>query len=75
MEQCLVLGGGLSGRAAVRLARRIGLEPVMISDGPEVDAGQAVARLSLIVASPGVKPLSSPLYRPQCAGSRREKRS
>lgn len=40
MEQCLVLGGGLSGRAAVRLARRIGLEPVMISDGPEVDAGR-----------------------------------
>ena len=63
MEQCLVLGGGLSGRAAVRLARRIGLEPVMISDGPEVDAGQAVAGYPLIVASPGVKPLSSPLYR------------
>ena len=63
MEQCLVLGGGLSGRAAVRLARRIGLEPVMISDGPEVGAGQAVAGYPLIVASPGVKPLSSPLYR------------
>ena len=63
MEQCLVLGSGLSGRAAVRLARRIGLEPVMISDGPEVDAGQAVAGYPLIVASPGVKPLSSPLYR------------
>lgn len=35
----------------------------MISDGPEVDAGQAVAGYPLIVASPGVKPLSSPLYR------------
>ena len=32
MEQCLVLGSGLSGRAAVRLARRIGLAQAMIND-------------------------------------------
>lgn len=63
MEQCLVLGGGVSGRAAVRLARRIGMEPVMVSDGPEVDAVRTVAGHTLIIASPGVKPLSSPLYR------------
>ena len=63
MKRCLILGGGVSGRAAFRLAECCGAAPAIVSDGDGADAVSAVAGFPLIVASPGVKPLSSPLYR------------
>lgn len=63
MAKILILGGGLSGRAATRLAERLDLTPVMISDTPGLDADKTVADYPLIVTSPGVNPLKSPLYK------------
>ncbi len=62
MNSCLILGGGVSGRAAQRLASLLSLTPELLSDGPQIDADAVTAQRSLIVASPGVKPLSSPLW-------------
>ena len=63
MDRCLILGGGLSGRAAARLAADIGMEPKIVSDAAGIDPVAECAFGSLIVTSPGVKPLTSPLYR------------
>ena len=63
MDRCLILGGGLSGRAAARLAADIGMEPKIVSDTAGIDPVAECAFGSLIVTSPGVKPLTSPLYR------------
>ncbi len=63
MDRCLILGGGLSGRAAARLAADLGMEARIVSDGDGSDPAAEVAAAALIVASPGVKPLSSRLYR------------
>lgn len=62
MQNCLILGGGLSGKAAERLARLLGYSTAILSDAPGLDADSAVAGAALIVTSPGVKPLSSPLW-------------
>lgn len=62
MRHCLILGGGLSGRAAERLAVSLGFSVSVLSDSPELDAACAVASADLILTSPGVKPLSSPLW-------------
>ena len=71
MQHCLILGGGLSGKAAERLAVSLGFSTAILSDSPELDADAAVAKADLIVTSPGMKPLVSPLW--QAAKRRAEK--
>ena len=71
MQHCLILGGGLSGKAAERLAASLGFSTAILSDSPELDADAAVAKADLIVTSPGMKPLVSPLW--QAAMRRAEK--
>ena len=39
MDRCLILGGGLSGRAAARLAADIGMKPKIENALAAVDAG------------------------------------
>ena len=56
--KAVILGAGASGRAAVRLAEKLGMTPVVLTDetfSDGTDWGE------LIVASPGVPP-SSPMY-------------
>ena len=62
MKKMLILGGGVSGKAAERLGKLLGFDCRIVSDAPEVDAVSVTAGIPLIVASPGVKPLSSPLW-------------
>ena len=62
MKPCLILGGGVSGRAALRLAETLGMEAEILSDPSPCPPEEAVARSSLIVTSPGVHPLTSPLW-------------
>lgn len=67
MLDALVIGGGVSGIAAEKLARKLGYNVRIVTDSdcsvlPEAD---------LIIASPGVPPLSSALYQ-QAAASQRE---
>ena len=62
MEKLLILGGGVSGKAAERLGKLLGFECCIVSDSPETDAEKVTAGIPLIVASPGVKPLISPLW-------------
>ena len=70
-QHCLILGGGLSGKAAERLAASLGFSTAILSDSPGLDADAAVAEADLIVTSPGMKPLVSPLW--QAAMRRAEK--
>ena len=70
-QHCLILGGGLSGKAAERLAASLGFSTAILSDSPGLDADAAVAGADLIVTSPGMKPLVSPLW--QAAMRRAEK--
>ncbi len=63
MKNCLILGGGLSGKAAGRLAEALGYSVTILADSPELDAAAAVTAADLIVTSPGVKPLTSPLWK------------
>ena len=64
MKKVTVIGGGVSGKAAALLARKLGDTPEIINDGETLclpaDSG-------LIVASPGVHPLRSPLYKAAAA--------
>ena len=62
MLNCLILGGGVSGKAAERLAAALGYSAAIRSDAPGLDADAVVAGADLIVTSPGVKPLVSPLW-------------
>ncbi len=59
MKKVVILGGGVSGRAAERLAQALGMDCRIVSDGPGASLGEA----ELVVASPGVHPLKSALYR------------
>ena len=61
-QHCLILGGGLSGKAAERLAASLGFSTAILSDSPGLDADAAVAEADLTVTSPGMKPLVSPLW-------------
>ena len=63
MKRCLILGGGVSGRAAARLADLTGFTPEIISDGDGADIEKSLENASLVVASPGVNPISSSFYR------------
>ena len=60
MKKIAILGGGVSGRGAALLAEKNGSSAVILNDGENkglpADAG-------LIVASPGVHPLRSALYK------------
>ena len=60
MKQCLILGDGVSGRAARRLAELLGMKAEILSDPAPVPPDEAVEKCSLIVTSPGVPPLTSP---------------
>lgn len=62
MKQCLILGDGVSGRAARRLAELLGMKAEILSDPAPVPPDEAVEKCSLIVTSPGVPPLTSPLW-------------
>ncbi len=63
MMNCLILGDGVSGRAALRLATLLKFNARIVTDAECSDPEQATADAELIVTSPGVKPLVSPLYR------------
>lgn len=71
MKPCLILGGGVSGRAARRLAETLGMEAEILSDPAPCPPEEAVAHRSLLVTSPGVVPLTSPLW--QAAARRAER--
>ena len=62
MKKMLILGGGVSGKAAERLGNLLGMECRIVSDAPELDADAVTEGFPLIVASPGVKPLVSALW-------------
>ena len=49
MQHCLILGGGLSGKAAERLAVSLGFSAAVLSDSPGLDADAAVAPADLVV--------------------------
>lgn len=59
-EKILILGGGVSGKAAALLARKKGAEPVILNDGDDVSFPDDAR---MIVTSPGVHPLRSQLYK------------
>ena len=58
-RKIVVLGAGVSGIAAARLARLLGDEVEICCDGKE----EKLPECDLVVASPGVHPLKSDLYR------------
>ena len=64
MKKVTVLGGGVSGKAAALLARKSGDEPLILNDGEGVSLPPDS---QLIVASPGVHPLRSALYKAAAA--------
>ena len=64
MKKITVIGGGVSGKAAALLAQKQGDVPEIINDG---DGVCLPADSHLIVVSPGVHPLRSPLYRDAAA--------
>lgn len=51
-ERILVLGDGASGQAAVKLARRLGMEPSLVSNDERLPEGE----FAFAVVSPGVPP-------------------
>ena len=59
IQRAVILGGGVSGKAAERLCRALGIDAAILNDG-EADA---LPPCDLVIASPGVHPLRSPLYR------------
>ncbi len=62
-----VLGCGVSGRAAARLAEVLHHETVMLEDGG--DYGREIASVDMFVCSPGIRP-DSPLYRSAAASGK-----
>ena len=59
MKRAVILGGGVSGKAAQRLCRAFGIDSVILNDG---DADR-LPECGLVIASPGMHPLRSKLYR------------
>ena len=59
MKRAVILGGGVSGKAAERLCRALGIDAVILNDG---DA-ETLPPCDLVIASPGMHPLRSELYR------------
>ena len=60
MGKTVILGAGASGRAAARLAEKLGMTPVVLTDDTFTADGTDWGEL--VVASPGVPP-KSPMYR------------
>ena len=60
MAKTVILGAGASGRAAARLAEKLGMTPVVLTDDTFTANGTDWG--DLVVASPGVPP-KSPMYR------------
>lgn len=60
MGKTVILGAGASGRAAARLAEKLGMTPVVLTDDTFTADGMDWGEL--VVASPGVPP-KSPMYR------------
>lgn len=60
MKKVAILGGGVSGKAAALLAEKNNCVPVILNDGESAELPPDAA---LIVASPGVHPLRSRLYK------------
>ena len=58
IQRAVILGGGVSGKAAQRLCRALGIDSAILNDG---DA-DALPPCDLVIASPGVHPLRSKLY-------------
>ena len=58
MKPVVILGGGVSGRAAQRLCDALGFPSVILNDGE----AETLPECELVVASPGVHPLRSRLY-------------
>ena len=59
MKRAIILGGGVSGKAAQRLCRALGIDSAILNDG---DA-ETLPPCDLVIASPGVHPLRSKLYK------------
>ena len=59
MKRAVILGGGVSGKAAQRLCRALGVDSAILNDG---DAA-TLPECDLVIASPGMHPLRSKLYR------------
>jgi UDP-N-acetylmuramoylalanine--D-glutamate ligase len=64
MKKTVILGGGVSGKAAALLAEKNHCAPVILNDG---ESAQLPPDADLIVASPGVHPLRSGLYKASLA--------
>ena len=62
MKPCLILGGGVSGRAAMRLAETLEMKAEILSDPAPRPAEACVETAGLVISSPGVPPLTSPLW-------------
>ena len=58
-KHAVILGGGVSGKAAQRLCRALGIDSAILNDG---DA-DTLPPCDLVIASPGMHPLRSKLYR------------
>jgi len=58
MKRAVILGGGVSGKAAERLCRALGISSAILNDG---DA-ETLPPCDLVIASPGMHPLRSKLY-------------
>ena len=65
-RKLVVLGGGVSGKAACTLGKKLGYDPVIINDNDT----ELLPESDLIVASPGMHPLKSHLYRQAAAEKR-----
>ena len=59
MKHAVILGGGVSGKAAQRLCRALGIDSVILNDA---DA-ETLPPCDLVIASPGMHPLRSKLYK------------
>ena len=58
IKRAVILGGGVSGKAAQRLCRALGIDSVILNDGE----AEELPPCDLVIASPGVHPLRSKLY-------------
>ena len=58
-KRAVILGGGVSGRAALRLCRALGVDAAILNDGE----AENLPDCDLVIVSPGVHPLRSKLYR------------
>ena len=58
-KKLVILGGGVSGNAALKLGNKLGYECIIINDNDT----ETLPDSDLIVASPGVNPLKSHLYK------------